>query len=90
MSLGRALGASTGVVLAGLRYGVDGNIWGAYLATGLWFIGETFTPLEYVLIWPGIPAALATIGYNIGAKMKSDKSKPAALGWYLPLVALRF
>ena len=108
MNLGRALGASTGVVLAGASQQVDGNIWGAYLATGIWFADsllEWYCSNYYNCVWysspllqvnlfvtfiPGIPAALATIGYNIGAKMKSDKSKPAPLGWHLPLISVKF
>lgn len=105
VNLGRALGASTGVILAGTERGVEGNIWGAYLATGLWSVvspiilaktlikgsrQDELLLLAFLSAAPGIPAALATIGYNIGAKLKSDKSKPAALSWSLPVVALRF
>ncbi len=108
----RALGASTGVVLAGHRLGVSGNIFMAYLANGLWLTIQAamifFTKVsvyekdmndyekfllgveEFLLDTPGIPAVLATIGYNIGAKMQSDQSKPAALSWQMPLVALKF
>ncbi|MBI3460446.1 hypothetical protein HY009_05910 [Candidatus Acetothermia bacterium] len=95
ISLGRALGASTGVVLTGWILGVEGNILAAYLATGLWFISPgllPFLPVEWrEIFWaPLVPAIVATISYNIGAKMKSDKSKPVGLSWHLPLVALRF
>lgn len=85
---GRALGASTGVVLTGLQAGVDGNILGAYLATGLWFAASSYLILiespmeEFHVLWimPYVPAFLATVGYNIGAKMRSDRTKSAALG----------
>ena len=101
MNIGRALGASTGVVLSGSAYGVEGNILAAYIATGVWLVssillsklgvdGNAISQYIQYMIIPGIPAALATIGYNIGAKMKSDKSKPAALGWYMPLIAVKF
>lgn len=88
-NLGRALGASTGVVLAGMMFGVDGNIWGAYLTTGLWFVTTLYVERWLPLV-PLVPALVATIGYNWGAKMKSEKSRSAALGWKLPLVHLRF
>jgi hypothetical protein len=96
---GRALGASIGVMTYGSSVGVEGNIWGTFVATGVWFAVTTLLPsffpdtLDGLLslgIIPGIPAVLATIGYNIGATMKSDKSKSAALSWNLPLVALKF
>jgi len=89
MNVGRALGASTLVAVAGQLLGVEGNIGAAYLATGLLWFGVSLL-VTNLSILPGVPAALATIGYNIGAKMKSDKSKPAALSWQLPLVAWRF
>ena len=44
----------------------------------------------YLLVGSLTTAVGATIGYNIGAKMRSDKSQPAALNWYLPLIAVRF
>ncbi len=88
MNLGRALGASTGVVLAGSAFGIDGNIWAAYGATGLWFVATLY--MEWLQLVPLVPALVATIGYNWGAKVKSEKSRSAALGWGLPLVNLRF
>ena len=96
---GRALGASIGVIYAGSRNGIEGNIWGTLAMTGSWLALTTFTGLVEIPVldavgnaarMPLVPAILATIGYNLGARMKSDKSKPAALDWYLPLVALRF
>ncbi|MBI1742361.1 hypothetical protein HYR54_04755 [Candidatus Acetothermia bacterium] len=37
-----------------------------------------------------VTAIGATIGYNNGAKMKADKSKPAALSWHMPLISVKF
>jgi hypothetical protein len=39
---------------------------------------------------PLVLALVAAIGYNWGAKMKADTTKPAAVGWQLPLIAWRF
>lgn len=87
LNLGRALGASTGVVLTGLLVGVEGNILGAYLATGLWFAACNRNSCWII---PFVPAFVAIVGYNIGAKMKADKGKSPALGWRLPLFEWRF
>ena len=99
---GRALGAGLGVTFTGLNYGVEGNVLMAHLLplvslTGTALLKYTvprldpLAPLFALIHLPGVPALLATIGYNIGAKMK-DTGQPASLPWRLdlPMLSLEF
>lgn len=86
MNLGRAAGALAGVAIAGALYGIEGNIVVAYMASGLWFLSTKVFPLTTL---PTVPAVVATVSYNWGAKMRSSK-KPATLAWQMQLVSLRF
>ena len=95
------LGTSLGVITIGSLHSVAGNVpltilfavVGSVVVGYNVFSSNDSSYFDYVVkgaVWLGLTASLATAGYNIGAKMKSDKSKPAALNWSLPVVALRF
>jgi len=96
-SMGRSLGASVGVTWNGESWGVQGNVLMAYLLpgvmlsvfpiVGLLHLADSnliFTAIPHL---PFVPAALAVIGYNIGAKMKGT-GQPASLPWTLDLPVL--
>lgn len=102
---GRTIGAIAGVWLAGSSAGVQGNIWGLVLLPGLGLVAslladhsetldlpEFITKLLTFSYAPFVPAALATIGYNIGATMKADSSgaKPSSLELDMPLFSFEF
>lgn len=84
VNMGRGIGALAGVALIGLLRGVEGNIWAAFLATQVWVAASQQI---FLLKAPLVPALVATVAYNWGAKMKTHKA-PAA--WSLPLLEARF
>lgn len=84
VNMGRGIGALAGVALIGLMRGVEGNIWAAFLATQAWVAASQQV---FLLKVPLVPALVATIAYNWGAKMKAQKTSAS---WSIPLVAARF
>lgn len=84
VNMGRGIGALAGVALIGLMRGVEGNIWAAFLATQAWVAAsQQIFPLKV----PLVPALVATIAYNWGAKMKAHKTSAS---WSLPLIEAHF
>jgi hypothetical protein len=93
IDLGRAVGASTGVVRTGLDSGVEGNIGLAYGATLLWAIlteYELHLDKNIIVDVPFLPDFIATIAFNWGAKMKGNNTQAVNLSWQLPLFDLSF
>lgn len=87
VNMGRGIGALAGVALIGVMRGVEGNIWAAFLATQAWVAASQQI---FLLKVPLVPALVATIAYNWGAKMKPTRGVPGAAWWSLPLFATRF
>ncbi|MBI1742355.1 hypothetical protein HYR54_04725 [Candidatus Acetothermia bacterium] len=89
-----AIGLGTMGAIAGVFAGaIVGATINALL--GNWPFSTVRLPPEFVFPTIGLSVCIgagfgAGFGYNIGAKMKSEKSKPVGLSWHLPLVALRF
>ena len=100
--MGRAFGAGLGATWTGESYGIQGNVIMAYLLPGVslvvlpisWFLGfleaSNINPLAIPHL-PLVPAVLAVIGFNMGAKVK-DTGQPASLPWSLdlPVLSLEF
>lgn len=87
INLGRAAGALAGVAIFGALHGIEGNIVVAYMASGIWFITATAFP---IIALPTVPALVATVGYQWGAKMKRPQSKAMDFSWQVPLISLWF
>ncbi len=84
INMGRGIGALAGVALIGVMRGIEGNIWAAFLATQAWVAASQRI---FLLKAPLVPALVATIAYNWGARGKTQTA-PAA--WGLSLFAARF
>lgn len=89
---GRALGASSGILLMSKMHDLNGNLLMAFLWPGIWAMAEhaIWSGTDINCIWPdenpcgsaqtigflagfpGIPALLSVIGFNIGEKMSSQ------------------
>jgi hypothetical protein len=65
-------------------HGVEGNIWAAFIATQAWVAASQQI---FLLKVPLVPALVATIAYNWGARAQRT---PAALGWSFSAIELRF
>ncbi len=65
VNMGRGIGAVAGVALVGVMRGVQGNIWAAFLATQAWVAASQQI---FLLKAPLVPALIATIAYNWGAR----------------------
>jgi hypothetical protein len=86
VNMGRGIGALAGVALIGVMHGVEGNIWAAFIATQAWVAASQQI---FLLKVPLVPALIATVAYNWGAKMKAPKTS-AALGWSFSAIELKF
>jgi|GEM_PF-1624285 len=86
VNMGRGIGALAGVALVGVMRGVEGNIWAAFLATQAWVAASQQI---FLLKVPLVPALVATVAYNWGAKMKAPKT-PAAPAWSFSAIELKF
>jgi len=84
VNMGRGIGALAGVALIGVVHGVEGNIWAAFIATQAWVAASQQI---FILKVPLVPALVATVAYNWGAKMKAQTA-PAA--WSFSVLAARF
>lgn len=84
VNMGRGIGALAGVALIGVMHGVEGNIWAAFIATQAWVAASQQI---FLLKAPLVPALVATVAYNWGARAQRT---PAAVGWSFSAIELRF
>jgi len=84
VNMGRGIGALAGVALIGVMHGVEGNIWAAFIATQAWVAASQQV---FILKVPLVPALVATVAYNWGARASKTHAAPA---WSFSAIELKF